>query len=59
MAKSNIRCVMLAIVLAAASSSCGYSLAGRGSFLPAYIRTIGVPLFVNQTSVYDIERRIT
>jgi hypothetical protein len=41
------------------ASSCGYSLAGRGSFLPAYIRVIGVPLFQNQTAVYDIERQIT
>ena len=32
-------------------SSCGYSLAGHGSFLPAYIKTIGVPTFVNRTVV--------
>jgi outer membrane lipopolysaccharide assembly protein LptE/RlpB len=49
----------LTVVLCAALGGCGYSLAGRGSFLPAYIRTIGVPLFVNHTPVYDIERRIT
>jgi hypothetical protein len=56
-----VRRLALPIVLACtiASGSCGYSLAGRGSFLPAYIRTIGVPLFANQTSVYDIERRVT
>lgn len=61
MTRSTIRYVALAIVLAGglASTSCGYSLAGRGSFLPAYIRTIGVPLFANQTPVYDIERRVT
>ena len=61
MTRSTIRFVALAIVLAGglASTSCGYSLAGRGSFLPVYIRTIGVPLFANQTSVYDIERRVT
>jgi lipopolysaccharide assembly LptE-like protein len=40
-------------------SGCGYSLAGRGSFLPDYIRTIGVPLFVNHTPVFDVEQRIT
>jgi hypothetical protein len=28
---------------------CGYSLAGRGSFLPAYIKRIGVPQFTNNT----------
>jgi hypothetical protein len=38
---------------------CGYSLSGRGSFLPAYIRVIGVPVFGNATSIYDIEKRIT
>ena len=40
-------------------SGCGYSLAGRGSFLPEYIRTIGVPPFTNNTSVFDIDRRVT
>jgi outer membrane lipopolysaccharide assembly protein LptE/RlpB len=49
----------IALVAALACTSCGYSLAGRGSFLPAYIRVIGVPLFQNQTAVYDVERQIT
>ena len=40
-------------------SGCGYSLAGRGSFLPEYIRTIGVPQFTNNTPVYDVERRVS
>jgi hypothetical protein len=44
---------------AAALPGCGYSLAGRGSFLPSYIRRIGVPPFVNNTRVFDVERRIT
>jgi Lipopolysaccharide-assembly len=50
-----------AIVLAAllAQSGCGYSLAGRGSFLPAYIHRIGLPQFVNQTPVFDVERKVT
>jgi Lipopolysaccharide-assembly len=42
-----------------AASGCGYSLAGRGSFLPAYIRTIGLPTFVNNTPVFEVERTIT
>ena len=41
------------------SAGCGYSLAGRGSFLPAHIQTIAVPLFKNNSSVFDVERRIT
>ena len=40
-------------------SGCGYALAGRGSFLPEYIRTIGVPLLVNNTSVFDVEQALT
>jgi hypothetical protein len=42
-----------------ALSGCGYSLAGRGSFLPDHITTIGVPLFANHTPVFDIEQRFT
>ncbi len=45
--------------LAVTSSSCGYALAGRGSFLPAYIQTIGIPQFVNTTPVYEIEQVFT
>jgi len=40
-------------------SGCGYSLAGRGSFLPAYIRRIGIPLFTNATTVFDLDQRVT
>ena len=43
----------------ALSSACGYSLAGRGSFLPAYIKTIGVPTFVNRTVVFNLETMVT
>ena len=43
----------------AASDGCGYALAGRGSFLPAYIQTIGVPQFVNITPFYEVEQVFT
>jgi hypothetical protein len=42
-----------------AGASCGYSLAGRGSFLPADIMTIGIPTFVNRTAVFDLETMLT
>ena len=32
-----------------AAAGCGYSLADRDSFLPDYIRTLGVPMFGNRT----------
>ena len=50
--------VVVALV-AMASSSCGYALAGRGSFLPAYIQTIGIPQFINTTPVYELEQVFT
>src|SRR6266850_921002 len=40
-------------------AGCGYSLAGRGSFLPEYIKRIGIPLFVNNTAVFDLDRQVT
>jgi hypothetical protein len=44
---------------AAVSSGCGYSLAGRGSFLPDYVKAIGVPTFTNRTSVFNLETNLT
>jgi hypothetical protein len=41
------------------SSGCGYALAGRGSFLPEYIKTIGVPAFANRTTVFNLETVVT
>jgi lipopolysaccharide assembly LptE-like protein len=48
-----------ALLLAVLTSACGYSLAGRGSFLPSYIRTIGIPNFVNRTTVFNLETLLT
>lgn len=49
---------MLGVVVLALTG-CGYSLAGRGSFLPSYITVIGVPTFSNQTAVFDVEQLLT
>ena len=38
---------------------CGYSLSGRGTFLPDYVETIGIPMFENNTNAFDIEQLIT
>lgn len=56
-----VRKVLSGFVLVAgvAASGCGYALAGRGSFLPDYIQVVGVPAFINQTAVFDIERVLT
>jgi len=49
----------ITVVLAAQTAACGYSLAGRGSYLPAYIRTVGIPEFGNATPFFDVERLFT
>ena len=41
------------------SSGCGYALAGRGSFLPDYVRTVGIPAFANRTTIFNIETLLT
>lgn len=38
---------------------CGYHTAGRANLLPADLRTIAVPAFVNQTQTYKIEQTLT
>jgi outer membrane lipopolysaccharide assembly protein LptE/RlpB len=38
---------------------CGYRAAGRASRLPAELRTIAVPGFVNQTPTFRIEQQLT
>ncbi|HUF18559.1 MAG TPA: LptE family protein [Thermoanaerobaculia bacterium] len=40
-------------------SGCGYSLVGRGNFLPPSIRSILVPTFVNRTTRVEVEQQIT
>ena len=41
------------------SSGCGYALAGHGAFLPSYIKTIGIPTFLNRTTVFNLETTLT
>ena len=43
----------------AAASSCGYALAGRGSFLPDYIRVLGIPMFESATPYQTVEQVFT
>ena len=49
----------LAGMLASGSSGCGYALAGRGTFLPADIRTVGIPPIENKTTFYRTEQMLT
>lgn len=55
----NVVRKVLALAVAAAallSTSCGYTLSGRGSLLPDTIKTIGVPDFANRTPYAQVEQ---
>jgi hypothetical protein len=47
------------LTLAAGTVACGYSLAGRGSFLPEYVRTVGVLPLENSTTWSRVEQVVT
>jgi len=51
--------VVCGAALVVSWSGCGYSLAGRGTFLPSYIKTVGVPAFQNHTTVFNLETLMT
>ena len=55
MAVTTVRATSLAMV----SSSCGYALAGRGSFLPDYIRVVGIPPIENRSTYQQVELVLT
>jgi len=50
---------LLCLMCGAVNGACGYALAGRGSFLPPSIRTIGIPTFANRTTVFNLETTLT
>jgi hypothetical protein len=53
---------LVAVVLwacAAASTGCGYALAGRGSFLPTTIKTVGIPKLENRSTFFQVEDMLT
>jgi len=52
--------VLVLILLAAAfSASCGYHVAGRGNALPQEWKVIAIPAIKNHTSSYRVEQRFT
>ena len=48
----------LCLLLSAFCLSCGYHVAGRGERLPPDIKTIAVPIFVNQSPTFRIEAKL-
>jgi Lipopolysaccharide-assembly len=49
----------LIVALALVTSGCGYALAGRGSFLPDYIRVVGIPPIENRSTYQQVELVLT
>jgi len=52
--------VLISVVLVYMTTvGCGYALSGRGTFLPDYIETIGIPMFENNTTAFEVEQLVT
>ena len=58
---SMVRVVAVTILVAGSVmlAACGYSLAGRGSFLPDTIKVIAIPPFANRTTLFNLETQMT
>jgi Lipopolysaccharide-assembly len=55
-----MKIVKMFLTLVVFLSGCaGYHLAGTGSSLPEHIKTIGLPVFVNNSQGYQVEQKIT
>jgi len=50
---------LLVLLCASSGSGCGYALAGRGSFLPEYIRSVGIPPLENRTTFFQVDQILT
>ena len=57
--RASLLLCVLSVLCGSAGSGCGYALTGRGSFLPEYIRTIGIPTFTNRTMAFNVEISLT
>jgi outer membrane lipopolysaccharide assembly protein LptE/RlpB len=47
------------LLAALATVGCGYHTAGHATRIPASVRTVAVPIFINQTQTYRIEQMLT
>ena len=51
--------VAAAVVLSVIACGCGYALAGRGAFLPDYVRVVGIPPLENRSTFFQVEEVLT
>ena len=54
-----VRAIVVIVALAGTMSTCGYHVGGQGSALPPTLHTIAIPAFVNKTSRYRVEQKLT
>jgi outer membrane lipopolysaccharide assembly protein LptE/RlpB len=47
------------VLIAATFAGCGYHVGGQGTALPTNLHTIAIPAFVNKTSRYRVEQKLT
>lgn len=52
-------CLVVALFASVVTTGCGYSLAGRGNFLPDYIAVVAIPTFENQSDRVEVEELFT
>jgi outer membrane lipopolysaccharide assembly protein LptE/RlpB len=57
--KKALPLLLAAIISLGAIAGCGYHTAGHATRLPASMRSIAVPVFINQTQTYRIEQVLT
>ena len=57
--QNSLNWALAIFVLAITLSGCGYHVGGQGSALPANLHTIAIPAFVNKTSRYRVEQKLT
>ncbi|PYV43771.1 MAG: hypothetical protein DMG06_09405 [Acidobacteria bacterium] len=47
------------VLLALATCTCGYHVAGKAAAIPQNIDSIAIPIFINKTPKYRLEQRLT
>ena len=54
-----MRRILGLLVACLVAFSCGYRLRGTGSYLPSHIKRIGIPMFKNMTTRYELDLKLT
>ena len=58
-AAAHFRIFSLVLIFCLAGIQCGYRLRGTGSSLPLTIKRVYIPVFKNQTTRFELDRKLT